>query len=119
MDWIYYLIVGLVAVLFLLVGYFTRQLLANQQIRLAQNEAKKLLESAQTKYEQMVLDAKEEAVKLRAAAEAESRERRYELQRLERRSSQREERLERKLEALERRERSLMGRVERDRDPQS
>ncbi|MGA2159725.1 MAG: ribonuclease Y [Dehalococcoidia bacterium] len=110
MDWIYYLIVGLVAVLFLLVGYFTRQLLANQQIRLAQNEAKKLLESAQTKYEQMVLDAKEEAVKLRAAAEAESRERRYELQRLERRSSQREERLERKLEALERRERSLMGR---------
>ncbi len=110
MDWIYYLIVGLVAVLFLLVGYFTRQLLANQQIRLAQNEAKKLLESAQTKYEQMVLDAKEEAVKVRAAAEAESRERRYELQRLERRSSQREERLERKLEALERRERSLMGR---------
>ena len=110
MDWIYYLIVGLIAVLFLLVGYFARQLLANQQIRLAQNEAKKLLESAQTKYEQMVLDAKEEAVKLRAAAEAESRERRYELQRLERRSSQREERLERKLEALERRERSLMGR---------
>jgi len=85
-------------------------LLANRQIRLTQNEAKKLLESAQTKYEQMVLDAKEEAVKLRAAAEAESRERRYELQRLERRSSQREERLERKLEALERRERSLMGR---------
>jgi ribonucrease Y len=110
MDWIYYVIIGLVAVLFLLVGYFTRQLLANQQIRNAQNEAKKLLESAQAKYEQMVLDAKDEAVKVRAAAEAESRERRYELQRLERRSSQREERLERKLEALERRERSLIGR---------
>ena len=110
MDWIYYVIIGLVAVLFLLVGYFARQLLANQQIRNAQNEAKKLLESAQTKYEQMVLDAKEEAVKVRAAAEAESRERRYELQRLERRSSQREERLERKLEALERRERALIGR---------
>ncbi len=110
MDWIYYVIIGLVAVLCLLVGYFARQLLANQQIRNAQNEAKKLLESAQAKYEQMVLDAKEEAVKVRAAAEADSRERRYELQRLERRSSQREERLERKLEALERRERSLIGR---------
>jgi len=109
MDWIYYVIIGLVAVLFLLVGYFARQLLANQQIRNAQNEAKKLLESAQAKYEQMVLDAKEEAVKVRAAAEADSRERRYELQRLERRSSQREERLERKLEALDRRERSLIG----------
>jgi len=110
MDWIYYVIIGLVAVLFLLVGYFARQLLANQQIRIAQNEAKKLLESAQVKYEQMVLDAKEEAVKVRAASEADSRERRYELQRLERRSSQREERLERKLEALDRREQSLIGR---------
>ncbi|MFA5066406.1 MAG: ribonuclease Y [Dehalococcoidia bacterium] len=110
MDWIYYVIIGLVAVLFLLVGYFARQLLANQQIRNAQNEAKKLLESAQTKYEQLILDAKEEAVKVRAAAEADSRERRYELQRLERRSSQREERLERKLEALDRREHSLVGR---------
>ncbi len=57
-----------------------------------------------------MLDAKGEAVKVRAAAEADSRERRYELQRLERRSSQREERLERKLEALERREQSLIGR---------
>ena len=110
MDWIYYVIIGLVAVLFLLIGYFARQILANQQIRAAQNEAKKLLESAQAKYEQMVLDAKGEAVKVRAAAEADSRERRYELQRLERRSSQREERLERKLEALERREHSLIGR---------
>ena len=108
--WIVYVIIGLVAVLFLLVGYFARQLLANQQVRHAQNEAKKLYESAQAKYEQMVLEAKEEAVKVRAAAEAESRERRYELQRLERRSSQREERLERKLEALDRRERSLIAR---------
>jgi len=109
MDWIYYVIIGLVAVLFLLVGYFARQILANQQIRNAQKEAKKLLESAQAKAEQRVQDAKGEAVKVRAAAEADSRERRYELQRLERRSSQREERLERKLEALEHRERSLIG----------
>jgi len=110
MDWIYYVIIGLVAVLFLLVGYFARQLLANQQIRDAQKEAKKLLESAQAKAEQRVLDAKEDAEKVRAAADADSRERKYELQRLERRSSQREERLERKLEALDLRERRLVGR---------
>jgi ribonuclease Y len=108
--WIVYVIIGLVAVLCLLVGYFARQLLANQQIRSAQNEAKKLLANAQAKNEQMLLEAKEEAVKVRAAAEADSRERRYELQRLERRSSQREERLERKLEALDRREKGLIGR---------
>ena len=110
MDWIYYVIIGLVAVLFLLVGYFARQLLANQQIRDAQKEAKKLLESAQAKAEQRVLDAKDDAAKVRAAADADSRERKYELQRLERRSSQREERLERKLEALDLRERRLVGR---------
>jgi len=110
MDWIYYVIIGLVAVLFLLVGYFARQLLANQQIRDAQKEAKKLLESAQAKAEQRVLDAKDDAEKVRAAADADSRERKYELQRLERRSSQREERLERKLEALDLRERRLVGR---------
>ena len=110
MDWIYYVICGLVAVLFLLFGYFARQLLANQQIRNAQNEAKKLLADAQAKYEQMLQEAKEEALKVKAAAEAESRERRYELQKVERRSNQREERLERKLEALERREKALAGR---------
>ncbi len=65
MDWIYYVIIGLVAVLFLLVGYFARQLLANQQIRNAQNEAKRLLDNAQAKYEQLILDAKEEAVKVK------------------------------------------------------
>lgn len=107
---LFVVVVGLVLVLGLLLGYFARQILANQQLRRTQNEAKRLLEEATATHEQMLQKARDEAIKVRAAAEAESRERRYELQRLERRFAQREEKLERKLEALERRERGLANR---------
>ncbi len=93
----------------LVVGYFARQLLANQQIRGAQSEAKKLLDEAIEKHEKMLLEARDDAVKVRAAAENDSRQRRAELVRLERRFAQKEEKLERKLEFAERRERELNG----------
>jgi ribonuclease Y len=107
---LYFVVIGLVLILGLLLGYFARQILANQQLRRTQNEAKRLLEEATAAHEQMLQRAREEAVKVRAAAEADSRERRFELQRLERRFAQREEKLERKLDALERRERGLVNR---------
>ena len=106
----YFVVVGLVLVLGLLLGYFARQILANQQLRRNQNEAKRLLEEATATHEEMLKKAREEAVKVRAAAEADSRERRFELQRLERRFTQKEEKLEHKLESLERRERGLSNR---------
>jgi ribonuclease Y len=107
---LYIVVVGLVLLLGLLLGYFARQILANQQLRKTQNEAKRLLEEASAAHEDMLQKAREEAVKVRAAAEADSRERRFELQRLERRFAQKEEKLEHKLEALERRERGLGNR---------
>jgi ribonuclease Y len=110
---IYFIVVGLVLLLGLLLGYFARQILANQQLRRTQNEAKRLWEEAAAKHEEMLQKAREEAIKVRAAAEADSRERRFELQRLERRFTQKEEKLEQKLEALERRERGL-GNKERE-----
>jgi len=105
--WLFFVVVGLVLAVGLLFGYFARQLLANQQLRSTENEAKRLLEEATAKHEELLRKAREEAVKVRQAAEAESRERRYELQRLERRFSQKEERLDNKLESLERRERGM------------
>jgi ribonuclease Y len=106
---IYILLCGIFLVLGLVVGYFTRQLLANQQVRSAQNEAKRLLNEATEKHEKMLLEARDEAVKVRAAAENESHQRRAELLRLERRFSQKEEKLDRKLEFVERRERELIN----------
>jgi ribonuclease Y len=107
---IYFVVVGLVLLSGLLLGYFARQILANQQLRRTQNEAKRLLEEATAANEEMLQKAREEAIKVRAAAEADSRERRFELQRLERRFTQKEEKLEQKLEALEHRERGLTNR---------
>jgi len=109
-SFLYFVVVGLVLLLGLLIGYFARQILANQQLRGAQGEAKRLLEEATAKNEDMLAKAREEAVKVRQASETDSRERRYELQRLERRFSQKEERLDRKLESVERRERGLADR---------
>jgi ribonuclease Y len=107
-TWLFFVVIGLVLVVGLLFGYFARQILANQQLRGAQNEAKRLLEEAMAKHEEMLHKAREEAVKVRQAADAESRERRYELQRLERRFNQKEERLDHKVESLERRERGMV-----------
>jgi len=106
----YFVVVGLVLLLGLLLGYFARQILANQQLRRTQNEAKRLLEEASAAHADMLQKAREEAIKVRAAAEADSRERRFELQRLERRFTQKEEKLERKLEGLDRREHGLSNR---------
>jgi ribonuclease Y len=109
-SFLYFVVVGLVLILGALVGYFARQLLANQQLRSSQNEAKRLLEEATAKHEELLSKARDEAVKVRQASEADSRERRYELQKMERRFNQKEERLDRKLESMERRERGLTDR---------
>ena len=98
---------GLALVLGLLIGYFVRQLVANREIQRTRKEAQNLLDEATTKYDELLRTAREDAIKVSNAAEAESKERRLEIQRIEKRVHQREEALERKLEAVERRDRDL------------
>jgi ribonuclease Y len=98
---------GLALVLGILIGYFIRQLVANREIQRARKEAQNLLDEATTKYNELLRAAREEAVKVSKAAEAESKERRLEIQRIEKRVNQKEEALERKVESVERRERDL------------
>jgi ribonuclease Y len=111
------LVVVLVGIGSLVLGgaaaFILRQVIASRKLRAAEKGAEKLLAEATTKHKEMLLEAKEEAIKVRAAAEGEYRERRSELQRQERRLAQKEENLERKLEAAERREHGLTAR-ERD-----
>ncbi|MFH1486474.1 MAG: ribonuclease Y [Chloroflexota bacterium] len=90
-------------------GYFGRQVIVNRRLRSAQRDAAKILTDATTKQKEILLEAKEEAMKIRSAAEAESRERRSESQRQERRISQKEEALERKSDNIERRERNIVN----------
>jgi len=105
-----YIIVGLALVLGVVIGYFVRQLVANREIQRTRKEAQKFLDEATTKYNELLRAAREEAIKVGNAAEAESRERRLETQRLEKRANQKVEALERKLETVERRERDLDSR---------
>jgi len=107
MEQYLYIIVALALVLGMLIGYFIKQLVANREIQKTKNEAQRLLDEAVTKHAELLRAAREEAIKVGNAAEAESKERRLEIQRVERRVNQKEEALERKVDAVERRERDL------------
>ena len=108
MDYTFLLMMsGLALVLGGVVGYFARQIIANQQIRNTRKEAERLLDDATTKYNELLSAARQEAIKVGNAAEAENRERRLEVQRIEKRVGQKEEALERKIESIERRDRDL------------
>ena len=78
-----YIIVALALVLGVVIGYFVRQLVANREIQRTRKEAQNLLDEATTKYNELLRAAREEAIKVGNAAEAENRERRLEIQRVE------------------------------------
>lgn len=113
-DW--YTVLAMVVSLLvgLLAGYFVRRLVAEAAIGSAEAQAKRIIEEAveqgEARKKEILLEAKEEVHRLRTEVERESRDRRVELQRLERRLISREEQLDRKLDNLERREEALAAR---------
>ena len=104
-------IVLVVAIVCLGIGYYYRKRIAEGKISTAEEAATKIVEEAEKQAEAMkreiLLEAKEETHKLRNEVEKESRERRNEAQRTERRLHQKEENLDKKLDALESREDNL------------
>jgi len=90
--------------------YF-RKNISQANISKAEKEAKSIIDEsskeAETKKKEAILEAKEEVHRLRTDLEKESRERRNEVQRLERRNIQREESLDKKSDVLERKEENL------------
>ena len=91
-------------------GYYFKQIALRDQVKAASENAARLVADATAKQKELLLEAKDEALRLRNAVEAELRERRADLQRQERRLQQREENLDRKVEASERRERTIQQR---------
>jgi len=91
---------------------YTRKNKSLANISEAEKEAKKILDESQkdaeSKKKEAILEAKEEVHRLRTDLEKESRERRNEVQRLERRNIQREESLDKKSDVLERKEENLI-----------
>ncbi len=95
------LVVGAVIV------YFWLRSQATGQTAAAQEGAERTLTEAQAQAKEIVLEAKDESHRIRTTAEQDARERRAEVQRLERRNLQKEENLERRADSLDKRERQL------------
>ena len=74
--------------------FLMRRALTTRRIRAAQGEAESLLEDARTKHKETLLEAKEEAIRIKSQAEVECRERRTEIHRQERRIVLKEENLD-------------------------
>lgn len=95
-------------------GYFYRKSIAEGKIGSAEVEAQRILttaqQSAEARKKELVLEGKEEVHKLRNDAEREHKERRLELQRLERRLLQKEEHLDKKSDSMEKKEDALQRR---------
>jgi ribonuclease Y len=86
------------------VGYLARRYIAASAVKHADSYAERIVAEGRAKQKEIVLEGKDEALKVQRAAEEEAREKRADLQRQERLLLDRAESIDRKLEALERRE---------------
>ncbi len=91
-------------------GYYWVSNRNRQRAAASSVEREKLLADAETQKKEMILEAKEEAHRIRTSLEQEVRDARAELQRSERRVQQKEESIDRKLEDLERKDKTLSSR---------
>ena len=102
------LFILIAAVVGIAVGYIVRKTVGESKIKSAEVEAARIMEEATKNTDairkEAILEAKDEAYKIRNEAEAEVKERRAEQQRSEKRLIQKEEALDRKTEALEQKE---------------
>ncbi len=106
------LVVGAIAAIAgVVVGYVARRLLAANSVRHADMYAERIVAEARSKQKEIVLEGKDDALKIQRAAEDEAREHRADLQRQERLLLDRSESMDRKLEAFERREEALEERL--------
>ncbi len=94
-----------------MVGFYIRKTIGERKIGNAEELAKKIIEDAnrdaETYKKELLLEAKEEIHRIRTENERENRERRNEIQKLERRLLNKEEFIDRKTESLERKEEAL------------
>lgn len=106
------IVVAVIAlVIGILAGYIIRKSVGEKAIGSAEQKAKNLILDAENRSEtirkEYILEAKEEAHKLRSDADREIRERRSEISKSERRLIQKEESIDRKLENIEKKEESI------------
>jgi ribonuclease Y len=83
---------------------------ASQSIKDAEEKAALIVERARTQQKDLILEAKDEKLRLQREAEEEARVKRQELNNLERRLLQRDEQIDQRADMLEQRDRKLVDR---------
>ena len=96
-----------------LLGMLARGLWASQAMKAASAEARRIEAEARARQKELILEAKDEKLRLQGEAEDEARAKRNELAGLERRLLARDEQLDQRADMLEQRDRKLL---ERDRE---
>ncbi|MBX3029199.1 MAG: ribonuclease Y [Chloroflexi bacterium] len=101
----------------LVVGFVARGIVAAQSVKAAQDKAGRIVAEARAQQKELILQAKEEQVRLQRELDDEGRAKRADLTNLERRLLQRDEQLDQRTDMLEERNRKLLAR-EQDLDTQ-
>jgi ribonucrease Y len=100
-------------------GLLARGYWASQSMKAAQAEARRIEAEARARQKELILEAKDEKLRMQREAEDEARTRRTELSALERRLLQRDEQLDQRTDMLEQRDRKVLERereIERARE---
>ncbi len=109
MYWLLYFILPAVGII---LGWTIRWLYARFQLSASEQRAERVLQEAikdaEAQKKEFLLEAKEQLIREQKQQERENRERRNDLQRLERRVTQKEEQLDKRLEAAEKQEKILI-----------
>ncbi|MBE6729281.1 MAG: ribonuclease Y [Ruminococcaceae bacterium] len=114
-----YIIGGVASVVLCIIGFFVgmsyRRKSDDKTIGSAKDEAKRILsdamKTAETKKKELLVEAKDEVLRLRQENDRELRERRGDIQRQEHRLQQKEENLDKKIDNLELKEEKLQKRA--------
>ncbi len=88
-------------------GFLGRRMVSRNRLAVAEQEVSRILEVAEEEQRRLILEGKEQALKVQSERDEEFRERRSEINRSEKRVSKYEENLDRRATNLERRERQL------------
>ena len=91
-------------------GFIGRGLFASRSIKAAEERSALIIEKARGQQKDLILEAKEEKIRLQREAEDEARAKRAELSGLERRVLQRDEQLDQRADMLEGRDHKLLDR---------
>ncbi|HPI67218.1 MAG TPA: ribonuclease Y [bacterium] len=108
---LFYLLIGLL--LGLSIGYLVRRALARRYAESAEARAEKIIEEAKVKYRDVLMDAKDKALKIIDEAKGEEQERRKEINELQRRLEKRESMFDQKLLEFEDKKQQLLDKAEK------